>query len=104
MWDAHLLLTMRQATPLGLRRVKTQPGRWSGARFAIPQFDEGSRADLNITTLRQNAGRFGLAAAKAQRHIARLKMRQGYYARRIRDSETLVADRQTDASAWERRR
>lgn len=86
----------RQAGPVHHKPARKMERR----KVRYTQFDEGSRTDFNITTLRQNAGRFGPAAARAQRHIARLKMQQGYYARRMRDSETLVADRQADASAW----
>lgn len=44
----------------------------------------------------------GLAAAKTQEHIARLKTRRAYYAARIRDSEPVGAAAADRASAWER--
>ncbi|UFW71234.1 MobA/MobL family protein [Bradyrhizobium canariense] len=83
--------------------VRRRPaGNKERRKVVYTELDEGSRADFNVSRIQQNAGRFGFAAAKAQRHITRLKTRQVYYASRIRDSEAIGAAREDRASAWER--
>ena len=192
-FHAHLLLTLRQATPLGLRRVKTREWnsdtmlvRWRAAwashqnkalrgrglaarvdhrtlavqkasalsrgdrvhaltlervpevhvgpkvRKAVrerppaskdkatgpvrrspagkktrrivryTELDEGSRSEFNTARLRANAGRFGVKAAKIQKHLARFKARQAHYVARIRESERAHPSSGGRESAWER--
>lgn len=92
---------MIETSPPG-RSAKGTDGRSQRRKIEYPRFDAGSRADFNSTRLQQNAGSFGLAVAKTQRHIARLKTREAYHAARIRDSEPVGTTSEDRALVWER--
>ncbi len=81
------------------RRAANQKNRRT---VSYTHIDHGSRAQFNIARVRLNARRFGSAAAKAQKHIARLRERQVYYVARIRESESAASSQKVQASAWER--
>ena len=66
------------------------------------RFDQGSRAQFNAGRLRLNAARLERTAKAVQLRIARLKVRQVYYAKRIRESERVEYRGEDRASAWER--
>lgn len=83
--------------------VRRKPGGKRSQRVILyTLFDQGSRAQFNSRRLQRNALNFLQKAAKVQRHIARLRTRQAYYVKRIRESETKAATGQDRASAWER--
>ena len=83
--------------------VRHAPSGKRGRRIVFyTQLDTGSRAQFNVGRLQGNASEFRKKATKVQRHVARLRTRQAYYVKRIRESEAMAATREDRASAWER--
>lgn len=98
---------VRAASPVSKDKVagpvrRTQPGRKERRKVLYTQIDHGSRVQFNAGRLRLNAARFGASAAKAQKHIARLRKRQAHYVAKIRESGAAAESREDRASAWER--
>lgn len=94
----------REGTPVSkdrpagpVRRRASLPGKRRTVHYA--EIDRGSRSEFNAGRLRFNARAYTKNAGRIQAHIARLKLRQGYYTARIRDANT-TSQQGEGASAW----
>lgn len=79
---------VRESPPVSKDRaagpVPRRPANQKNRRTVFyTHIDHGSRAQFNVARGRLNARRFGSAAAKAQKHIARLRERQVCYVARF---------------------
>ncbi|MBB4365311.1 transposase [Bradyrhizobium sp. CIR18] len=61
-----------------------------------------SQADFNSVRLQKNAGRFGLAATKTRKHIARLKTRRAFTPPASATLNRLGQQRRIAHRPWER--